>query len=141
MRSRRSGRAWAWRALGLIAVGLLAGNFAILAAAQQNNRVAEGEAAAVGQPVPGPTSRPRLPGVDSNGQPATQISAPSRQQLELRKLRFEKMKEDARQLAEMARTLDEAIEKSNPDILSTTVTEQARKIQKLAGKIRSESRY
>ncbi len=65
----------------------------------------------------------------------------ARQQRELRKMRFEQMKQQASQLAEMAKSLQQDIEKSNEKILSAEVNEKAKKIEKLAGKIRSEARY
>ena len=125
--------------VGFLAISILA--CALLTAAQRGNRVAQGDAATVGQHAPGPTSRPDLDAKDGGARPITDDPTQARLQREQRKLRFEKLKEHASQLAEMAKSLQEEIEKSNENILAADVTEKAKKIEKLAGKIRSESRY
>ena len=140
MQTNRSGRAWRRPVVGFL-VSML--TFAILTPAQQGtgNRVAQGVAAEIGQKVPGPSGGPDLPRADGTVPVAVQDPAQARQERVQRQLRFDKMKEQAGQLAEMAKSLQEEIEKSNENILAADVTEKAKKIEKLAGKIRSESRY
>jgi hypothetical protein len=140
MRSDPGVRGRTRQAAGLLLVWMLGGT-CVLPAAQQGNSVAIGEAAAVGQRVPGRAGGRGLPRADEIGRHAVQDPVQAQLQREARKQRFEKMKEQAGELAEMANSLKEDLEKSNPNILSVGVTEKAKKIQKLAGKIRSESRF
>lgn len=140
----QSGRRWAWPVAGFIVISILTGTGAILTAGQQGqqgNRVAAGDAATVGQRPPGPSSRPDLQARDLGVHFVAEDAMQARQQRELRKMRFEQMKQHASQLADMARSLQQDIEKSNEHILSAEVNEKAKKIEKLAGKIRSEARY
>jgi hypothetical protein len=137
MRCDQSSRAR--RGAGFFVISIL--SVALLTGAQQGNRAAAGDAATVGQHVPGPSSRRDLGARDGGARPITDDPTQARQQREQRKLRLEKLREHANQLAEMAKSLQEEIEKSNENILAVDVTEKAKKIEKLAGKIRSESRY
>jgi hypothetical protein len=141
MRGDWRGRNWARQGMGLLVVGILAGACATRTAAQQGNRVIDGDAAAIGQRTPGPTSRPDIPAMDGSVRYANPDSTKAEQQRELREMRFDKIKEHASQLAEMARSLQEEVEDSNQNILSVKVIEEAKKIEKLARKIRSEAQY
>ena len=61
-------------------------------------------------------------------------------QRDLLKFKFEKMKEDADELAELAKSLQEDLDESNENVLSVEVVKKAEKIEKLAKKIRSAAR-
>jgi hypothetical protein len=63
-----------------------------------------------------------------------------RQKREIAKSRFEKMKQDADDLAALAKSLQEALEKSNQNVFSLQVVEKAEKIEKLARKIKGEAK-
>lgn len=139
MRRDQGSLRWKRQAVGFLAVSIL--TCGILTAAQHGNQAAAGDAAMVGQRVPGRSSPTDVQGKDGAVQPATEDPLQARQQRELRRLRFEQMKKQASQLAEMADSLQQDIQKSNENIFSIEVSEKAKKIQKLAGKIRSEARY
>jgi hypothetical protein len=142
MLNNHTARAWVRRGAGLLLVSLLTGSTALPQGNEKPNRVVSGAAAEIGQPVPGPSVRAVVPAISEVGaQDASLDSLKARQQRELRKLRFDKMKEHATQLAEMAKSLQEEIEKSNENVLSLDVVEKAKKIEKLAKKIRDEARY
>jgi hypothetical protein len=139
MRCEKSGLGWARRTVGFLVLSI--SSCTILAAAPQGNRVIDGDAAAAGQRTPGPTPRPDLQSVDGGIPYVGPDSRLAREQLELRKLRLDKLREDAGRLAELAKALQEDIDKSNRNILSVEVTQKAKKIEKLAGRIRNESRF
>jgi len=63
-----------------------------------------------------------------------------KQQRDLLKERFEKMKQDADELADLAQSLQEDLNDSNENVLSIEVVEKAQKIEKLAKKIKSAAR-
>ena len=63
-----------------------------------------------------------------------------KQKGELLKSEFEKMKQDAAELASLAQSLQEDLGKSNEHILSLKVVEKARKIESLAKKISKTAR-
>jgi hypothetical protein len=138
MRTDRSSRAWMRPMAGFL---LSIFTCAILTATQQGNQVAAGAAAEIGQKVPGRSGGSERPRTDDLGHVTVEDPVLARQEHIQRKLRFDKMKELAAELAEMARSLQKDLEKSNPNILSVGITEKARKIEKLAGKIRNESRF
>jgi hypothetical protein len=77
--------------------------------------------------VPSPSGPP-----DINPSPLT-----PKQQRAVLKANFAKMKEDADQLADLAKALQEDLNKSNENVLSLGVVEKADKIEKLAKKIKS----
>ena len=60
----------------------------------------------------------------------------AKQKRDLLKSNFEKMKDNAAELADEANALHEALEKSSADILSLNVVQRAEKIEKLAKKIK-----
>jgi uncharacterized membrane protein YcaP (DUF421 family) len=63
-----------------------------------------------------------------------------KQQRELMKSNFEKMKRDADELAELAKSLQQDLDKSNQNVLSLKVLDRAEKIEKLARKIKNEAK-
>jgi hypothetical protein len=63
-----------------------------------------------------------------------------KQKRELMKSNFEKMRNDAAQLASMANELRDELDKANVDILSVDVIHRAEKIEKLARKIQQEAK-
>jgi hypothetical protein len=56
------------------------------------------------------------------------------------KANFEKMKRDAGELADLAKALQQELNKSNENILSVDIFEKADKIEKLARKIKGAAR-
>jgi len=54
--------------------------------------------------------------------------------------RFENMKKHADELADLAKSLQEDLSKSNENVLSLKLVEKAEKIEKLARKIKDEAR-
>ena len=56
------------------------------------------------------------------------------------KSNFEKMKRDADELAALAKTLQEDLNKSNENVFSLRIVDRAEKIEKLAKKIRNEAK-
>ena len=56
------------------------------------------------------------------------------------KANFEKMKRDAGELADLAKALQQELNKSNENILSLGIVEKADKIEKLARKIKGAAR-
>ena len=64
----------------------------------------------------------------------------AKREKDLRKYRFEKMKDHAAELAKLSAALKEDLDKSNENILSLDVVEKAQEIEKLAKKIQSEAK-
>ncbi len=64
----------------------------------------------------------------------------AKQKRDLLKDNFEKMKRNADELALLAKSLQEDLDKSNSNVLSLDVVEKADKIEKLAKKIKSQAR-
>jgi histone H3/H4 len=63
-----------------------------------------------------------------------------KQKRDLIKANFEKMKRDAGELAQLAKALQEELNKSNENILSLDIVEKAEKIEKLAKRIKGTAR-
>ena len=63
-----------------------------------------------------------------------------KQKNDLLKANFEKMKHDAGELVDLAKALQQELEKSNQNILSLDVVEKADKIEKLAKRIKGAAR-
>jgi hypothetical protein len=63
-----------------------------------------------------------------------------KQKREVMKSNFEKMKNDAAELASMANELRDELDKTSVDILSIDVIHRAEKIEKLARKIKEEAK-
>jgi len=64
----------------------------------------------------------------------------SKQKQDLLKSNFEKMKRDADDLANLAKSLQDDLNKSNEHVLSLQIMEKADKIEKLARRIKSVAR-
>jgi hypothetical protein len=64
-----------------------------------------------------------------------------KQRRDLMKDRFENMKKHADELADLAKSLQEDLSKSNENVLSLKLVEKAEKIEKLARKIKDEARW
>jgi hypothetical protein len=101
--------------------------------------------------------RDRRPGVpvgsgvnpDQTASPGQEIPSPepsipgplaSKQKKDLMKANYEKLKRDAEDLAALAKSLQEEIDKSNQNVLSIKAMDKAEKIERLARKIKNESR-
>lgn len=65
---------------------------------------------------------------------------PPKQRQELLKSSFEKMKRDAEDLASLAQSLQEDLEKSNENVLSLKIVNKADKIERLAKKIKEAAK-
>jgi hypothetical protein len=78
--------------------------------------------------------RPRRPNEESPP------SLSPKQKSDLLKSNFEKMKRDAGELADLAKALQEELNKSNENILSLDIVDKADKIEKLAKKIKGTAR-
>ena len=63
-----------------------------------------------------------------------------KQKRDLLKANFEKMKRDAGELADLAKALQEELNKSNENILSLDIVDKADKIEKLAKRIKGTAR-
>jgi hypothetical protein len=78
---------------------------------------------------------------DSQEHPTPDIgTAPpltGKQKQDILKSNFEKLKRDADELAALAKSLQEEIDKSNENVLSLKVMEKAEKIERLAKKIKA----
>jgi hypothetical protein len=79
------------------------------------------------------------PGAQPNREPP-QSPLSGKQKRDLLKTNFEKMKRDAGELADLAKALQEELNKSNENILSLDIVEKADKIEKLARKIKGTAR-
>jgi hypothetical protein len=118
----------------LIALGFLIATTLIWPASAPLG-LAQGQGAS---PVANPTAEPvsqRVP-VERN----TDVVLTAKQKRDLLKSRFEKMKDDAAQLAAEASDLHAKLDKSSVDILSLEVIQKADKIEKLAKKIKDEAK-
>ncbi len=56
------------------------------------------------------------------------------------KQNFSKMKDDVDELAQLAKSLQEEVDKTNADVLSLKVVDKAERIEKLAHKIKSTAK-
>lgn len=131
------------RALPLRALSIVAASAMIFAAGRALRNEGSAPAAAFAQVQSGQPS----PGAQS---PEPAVSAPSsdlpesmrvEQKRNLRKYRFKKMKDHAAELATLAKSLQEDLDKSNENVLSLHVIDKAQKIEKLAKTIRDEARF
>lgn len=87
--------------------------------------------------TPAGHSPPQEIGVEEPGPTPRMIR---QQRKDLLKSNFDKMKRDADQLAALAKSLQEELNKSSQDVLSLQVVNKAEKIEKLAKKIRETAR-
>lgn len=118
------------RVIGALAVVLLLA----LPAWSANSTQSEPPQAPV---LPGSQQGPRaLPDVNAD----TKSPLTPKQQRELMKSNFERMKRDADELAGLAKSLQQDLDKSNQNVLSLKVLDRAEKIEKLAKKIKTEAK-
>jgi hypothetical protein len=80
-----------------------------------------------------------IQGLQSNEQ-ASEGPISKKQKRDLLKANFEKMKQDAGELADLAKALQQELNKSNENILSLDIVEKADKIEKLARRIKGTAR-
>ncbi|MGD0128827.1 MAG: hypothetical protein ABSF46_26030 [Terriglobia bacterium] len=69
-----------------------------------------------------------------------EIPLSDKQKREMLKANFDRMKRDAKELADLAKDLQEQLDKSNENVLSLGIVDKADKIEKLARKIKSTAR-
>jgi hypothetical protein len=86
-----------------------------------------------------PEAPQRFPRTQSNEE-SSQSSLSGKQKRNLLKANFEKMKRDAGELADLAKALQEELNKSNENVLSLDIVDKADKIEKLAKKIKGTAR-
>ena len=84
-------------------------------------------------------SQGAVPGDQPIGEPP-QIPLTGKQKRDLLKSNFEKMKHDAKELADLSKALQDELDKSNENVLSLDVVDKADKIEKLARKIKGTAR-
>lgn len=73
-------------------------------------------------------------------EPGSSTEILQKQQQDLLKSNFERMKRDADELSSLARSLREDLDKSNQNVLSLKIINKAERIEKLARKIRQTAR-
>jgi hypothetical protein len=79
-----------------------------------------------------------FPGSEETAPSSLQITP--KQRRDLQKMRFEKMKKDAGELASLADSLKDDVDKSSENILSLEIVEKAEKIEKLAKRIKKAAK-
>ena len=77
---------------------------------------------------------------DESNQESSQVSHSGKKQRTILKANFEKMRRDSGELADLAKALQEELNKSNENLLSLDVVEKAGKIEKLAKRIKGSAR-
>ena len=92
------------------------------------------------EPVPAPRSGKQDTAPRPDLTPNSISPLTKKQQQELLKSNFEKLKRDADELAALAKSLQQDLDKSNENVLSLKVLDRAEKIEKLAKKIKSEAK-
>ena len=96
------------------------------------------------QPSQIPTA-PQQPPQGQNGPPAIPDLSPPpltpKQQRELLKASYQKLKQETDDLVSLAKSLQEELNKSNQNVLSLQVVAKAERIEKLAKKIKSEAMH
>lgn len=80
----------------------------------------------------------RAPETPNESQPEYKLAR--KRQKDLLKFNFDKMKQDAEELAALAKSLQEDLGKTNKNVLSLKIVEKAEKIERLAKKIKSAAR-
>ena len=83
---------------------------------------------------------PQRPPRGESGEESSPSPLSGKQKANLLKANFEKMKHDAGELADLAKALQEELNKSNENILSLDIVDKADKIEKLAKKIKGTAR-
>jgi thioesterase domain-containing protein len=87
----------------------------------------------------GSTSSEAVQGLQPNLE-SPQIPLSDKQRREMLKANFDRMKRDAKELADLAKNLQDQLDKSNENVLSLGIVDKADKIEKLARKIKSTAR-
>jgi len=87
----------------------------------------------------GSTSSEAVQGLQPNLE-SPQIPLSDKQRREMMKANFDRMKRDAKELADLAKNLQDQLDKSNENVLSLGIVDKADKIEKLARKIKSTAR-
>lgn len=90
-----------------------------------------GAAVALATPFPQVNENPPF------NSPAFPLTA--KQKRKMLKAQFDKMKEQAKDLVQLAQSLQSELDKSNQDILSLQIVDKADQVEKLAKKIKSEA--
>jgi thioesterase domain-containing protein len=90
-------------------------------------------------PPAGSTSSAEVQGLQPNME-SPQIPVSDKQKREMLKANFDRMKRDAKELADLAKNLQDQLDKSNENVLSLGIVDKADKIEKLARKIKSTAR-
>jgi hypothetical protein len=90
-------------------------------------------------PPAGSTSSEEVQGLPPNLESA-QIPISDKQKREILKANFDRMRRDAKELADLAKNLQDQLDKSNENVLSLGIVDKAEKIEKLARKIKSTAR-
>jgi hypothetical protein len=90
-------------------------------------------------PPAGLTSSEDVQGLQPNLE-SPQIPLSDKQKREMLKANFDRMKRDAKELADLAKNLQDQLDKSNENVLSLGIVDKADKIEKLARKIKSTAR-
>ena len=73
-------------------------------------------------------------------EPGQQSQLSGKQQRKLLKSNFERMKKDAGELTDLAKALQDEVNKSNENVLSLDIVDKADKIEKLARRIKGNAR-
>jgi hypothetical protein len=132
---------WVRQAARLLILLILPGACAVLEAQVKGNPISAAAAAGVGQPQPGPAGVPAMKSPEDAGVEVGLLTPEARQAHELRKLRFQQMKQSVDQLTKLAASLQKDIEGTGPNMLSVSVVEKTKEIEKLARRIRNDARY
>lgn len=120
--------------LFLLTSGIVAGTVPLVVSSSAA-RPAAAPQAMQGLPPPPAPRMPAPSGPQDSLDPLT-----SKQKRNLKKYRFNQMKEHADELAGLANSLQEDLGNSNENVLSLEIIEKASKIEKLAKKIRAEAK-
>ena len=86
-----------------------------------------------------PSSSEESQGLQPNSE-SRESPLSDKQKRELLKSNFDRMKRDAKELADLAKELEDQLDKSNENVLSLGIVDKADKIEKLARKIKSTAR-
>lgn len=97
--------------------------------------------AAIGQAKARPRSAPSpKPASQDSFPPTGQDPLSPKQRRDLLKHNFEKMKRDADELLELAKSLQQELDESNENVLSLRIIDRAEKIERLAKSIRNTAK-
>jgi hypothetical protein len=90
--------------------------------------------------LPGPGNEPPFPRPGSTPDISIGPKLNHRQKNALIRDNFLKTKDDVARLSKMVRALQQAIERSNANILSVSIVKQANRVEKLAKRIKAETK-